>query len=133
MNINDVFPSNYIKASDLQGQARLLTISAIALEQLGTGESKPVLQFAGHDKGLVLNKTNASILAASFSPETDGWIGKQIELYPDKVSFQGRIVDAVRVRVPVPAAAAPAQPATAQPAPAGVPPVDPNDELPADW
>jgi hypothetical protein len=30
----------------------------------------------------------------------DAWIGKPIMLYPDRVAFQGKIVDAIRVKVP---------------------------------
>jgi hypothetical protein len=103
MNINNVFPSNYLKAADLNGRAVLVTIDKVTIEKLGE-DTKPVIYFAGKQKGVVLNKTNASVVAASYGPETDGWIGRQLEVYPDRTQFQGSLVDCLRVRVPVPAA-----------------------------
>lgn len=96
MNINDVFPSNYLKASDLQGHKVKLVIERVEMAEMGN-EQKPVVYFEGKDKGLVLNKTKAGILAGSFSPETDGWIGREIGIYPTKVNFQGQMVDAIAV------------------------------------
>ena len=87
-----------------------MKISHVEMEQLGT-DSKPVLYFAGKQKGLVLNKTKAQTLASAFSPETDGWAEKEVAIYPTKVSFQGQMVDAIGVE-PVAALA------------------DPNDEIP---
>ena len=106
MNINDVFPSNYLKASDLKGQAKKVTIEDVALEEFGQDGQKAIVHFKGIPRGLVLNKTNGMLLAANLGPDTDGWIGKDIELYPTKVQFQGRVVDAIRVRLPVPPATA---------------------------
>lgn len=83
----------------------MLIIQSCAPEDIGNNEMKPVLRFASEPKGLVLNKTNAGLLASNFGNETSAWTGKAIELYPTQTSFQGRIVDAVRVRMPV----APAQ------------------------
>ena len=59
-----------------------------------------VLKFQGETKGLVLNKTNASMIAHDYGREIDDWVGKTIECYKDAVPYQGRIVDAIRVRVP---------------------------------
>jgi hypothetical protein len=66
----------------------------------GDGETKPVLYFVGKKKGLVLNKTNATKLSAAYGDETDEWAGKDVILYPDQATFQGRVVDCIRVRVP---------------------------------
>ena len=103
MNINDVFPSNYLKASDLGGRKLKLTIEKVELEKVGS-DQKPVLYFVGKEKGLVLNKTNAQVIASSHSPETDGWEGKEIAIYPAKVQFQNQMVDAIRVEGVVPTA-----------------------------
>lgn len=100
MNINDVFPSNFLKASDLHGRKLRLTISEVRMEKMGQ-EEKPVLYFEGKDKGLVLNKTKAGILSAAYSPETEGWRGKEVAIYPTKVSFQGQMVDAIGVEAVV--------------------------------
>ena len=103
MNINDSFPSNYIKAGDLQGQARRLVMERIESEEIGD-DIKPILYFQGAKKGLVLNKTNANLIASAYGPETDGWIGKEIELFPTQTEFRGQTVDCLRVRMYVPPA-----------------------------
>ncbi len=103
MNINEVFPSKYLKASDLQGKKITVTISHVEMDDIGDG-TKPVLYFAGKDKGLVLNKTNAAVIAHQHSPETDGWKGKEIKLYSAPVSFKGQMVDGLRVETVVPEA-----------------------------
>ena len=126
MDINNSFPSNYQKAADLKGQARQVVIADVAPEDMGSGETKPVARFNGLDRGLVLNKTNSMMVASHFGSETNTWIGKTIELYPDKVPFQGQIVDAIRVRVPVP----PAQPAATPAQPVAPPADDLNDAIP---
>lgn len=116
MLISAAFPGSYLKAQDLQGRTIPVTIADCRMEDLG-GEEKPVLYFEGKERGLVLNKTNASFLVDAYGDETSQWRGRPIELYPARVQFQGRMVDAIRVRVPAPplhqpapGAAAPAQP-----------------------
>lgn len=100
MNINDAFPSNYIKASDLKGGTPVVTMSHVASEQLGD-DRKLVLYFKGKDKGLVLNKTNANNIAAIYGPETESWEGHKVTLAVAWVDFQGRSVEAIRIRPPM--------------------------------
>jgi len=52
---------------------------------------------------VVLNKTNAKIIASLHGNETDDWPGKKIILYATEVDFRGEIVDAIRVRKRIPA------------------------------
>lgn len=99
-NINDAFPSNYLKASDLQGSQPVVTIDRVAFEPVGRDkEMKPILYFTGKEKGLVLNKTNAKNIAhlcGSF--QTEDWTGFAIRLYSANVEFQGDTVEAIRVK-----------------------------------
>jgi len=99
MRIGSAFPSDYLKAADLQGRPFRLTIKSIIIDKIGD-DQKPVVYFNETEKGLVLNKTNANNISIIYSDETDMWIGKQIELYPATTDFQGRTVDCVRVRAP---------------------------------
>lgn len=97
MKISDAFPSNYLKASDLNGKAVRVTIDSVTMEKLGD-DQKAILHFVGKDKGLVLNKTNTyRIVEAVGSDETNDWEGWSITLYACKVDFQGKRVDAIRV------------------------------------
>lgn len=96
MNINELYPSNYLKASDLNGRKVKVTIKGVETEQLGD-KSKAIVYFVGKDKGLACNKTNAMVIASAYGPETAGWSGKDIYLYPTKVNMNGQMVDAIRV------------------------------------
>ena len=103
MDINGAFPSKYLKASDLAGQTVTVTISDIVVETVGQGEDqtdKPIVYFAGKEKGVVLNVTNSKAIAKAYGDETDEWVGKPIEVYPDTTPYKGDIVDCIRVRVP---------------------------------
>jgi hypothetical protein len=100
VNINDQFPSKYLKASDLKGKKIKVTIGEVGLEEVGDGK-KPVLFFVGKDKGMVLNKTNGMTIAASYGADTDKWEGKELLLYSSKVNFNNQMVDSLRVEVPV--------------------------------
>lgn len=121
-NINDAFPSNYIKATDLKGRSVVVMMDRVEFEPVGQKkEMKPVLYFHGKEKGLVLNKTNANkIMALVDSPNTEDWKGHAILLYPTETSFQGDTVDCIRVK------AAPANSARRS-----VPPPPPEPEPPA--
>lgn len=97
MKIGSAFPSNYIKCDDLQGRAVQVRMNYVKFEDIG-GDNKPVLYFMGKEKGMVLNKTNANMIAEIFGDETDGWTNQPIELYPAKTELHGKRVDCIRVR-----------------------------------
>jgi arabinogalactan endo-1,4-beta-galactosidase len=99
MRISDAFPSNYLKASDLQGRNVTVTISHVDMETLGQ-DTRPVLYFKGKEKGLVLNKTNATNIAQMYGDDTEDWSGGEVILYEAMVDFQGKTTPAIRVRVP---------------------------------
>jgi hypothetical protein len=103
-NINDAFPSNYLKASDLAGQQPTVTIDRVEFEAVGREkEMKPVIYFAGKDKGMVLNKTNAKNIAGLIgSFETGDWSGTRIRLYATHVEFNGETVETIRVKAAPP-------------------------------
>ena len=100
MNINDAYPSKYLKAADLQGRSVVVTIERVDIDKMTDGKTKPVVYFHHKEKGLVLNKTNSKKIAATYGDDTDYWSGGKIELYPCEVEFQGDTVDAIRVRPP---------------------------------
>ena len=111
MLITEAFPSKYISAADLQGRPVRVHIDRVEIGQFNDGKTKPILYFQGKQKGLALNKTNANTIGNTFGPDTDNWTGAEIELFPTDVDFQGKMVRAVRVRVPpVKPAARPTQP-----------------------
>lgn len=107
MKISQVFQSKWLKAADLQGAEVKVQISGCAIEEFTDGDkkdTKPVLYFTGKKKGLMLNRTNSAIIADTYGDDTDGWIGQDIIIYPDKTLFQGKMVECLRVRTPIPTA-----------------------------
>jgi len=125
-NINEVFGGNYLKADDLKGGSPRVTISQVEIKEFDDGR-KIIVHFQGKEKCLVVNKTNASILAENLgSTDTDDWVGQTVTLCVKKVEFQGKLVPAIRVVLqdnPTPPARA-AQPRAAEEA------ADPVDEVP---
>lgn len=109
MKLSEAFPSKYLKAADLHGRRVVVTIDSLEMANIGDDTDKLVVYFKGKDKGVVLNVTNANMIAEiAGTEETDEWLGKQIVLYSTKVDFQGRRVDAIRVDYPPAPATAPA-------------------------
>ena len=99
MNINDIYPSKYVSAKDLKGKQPTLVIARCEVEPMGD-QRKLVLYFQNAKKGMVCNKTNADRIAYLYSPDTDNWIGKEVTLYAEMVSFQGKVMEALRIKPP---------------------------------
>ena len=116
MNINEAYPSKYLKADvDIpEDEDLVLTVKSVEVEQMGDGEDKPVVYFNEIDKGLVLNKTNANAISNQYGAETDGWTGKKVALFATEVEFAGKMTLGIRVRLRVPK---------------GQKPVNPNDDF----
>jgi len=116
VDINNAFPSAYIKADDLQGRDCQVTISHVRSEDIGSGEHKLVVFFLGKERGLVLNKTNANTIATvTGATDTDMWCNKSIILFPTQTDFQGRQVPCIRVRLTRPVQQTPFPPHQAPP------------------
>jgi len=99
MKISEEFPSQYLKASDLGGREIRVTMGRVDREKIGT-DLKLVLYFKGKEKGLVLNKTNANTIGDGYGDDTDEWFDQPIILFSVKTDYQGKVVDAIRCRVP---------------------------------
>ena len=123
MRISDQFPSKYLRAADLDGREVTVTMAGVKMEPVVQGEpDKLILYFKGKEKGVVLNKTNATAISNLYGDDTDEWEGEDITLFPAMVSFQGNTVPAIRVKPPRKSGAKKGQ----QTAP---PPAD-DDEIP---
>lgn len=99
-NINEAFPSNYLKAADLKGRQVSVKMDRAEYEMIGQ-DKKLILYFVGKEKGMVLNKTNASNIATIYGDDTDDWRDQEIVLFEAMVDFQGKTVPAIRVKGPV--------------------------------
>ena len=106
MHVDTMFPSRFLKAGDLAGRDVTLCIASLSFDEFdrddGTKETRPVLWFTKTDKGFVLNKTNAKMIASLHGSDTDDWVGKHIALGTESVAFRGNVAPALRVRGHVP-------------------------------
>ncbi len=104
MKISESFPSKYLRANDLNGHTATVCINRVEVEDVGGNgkleDQKPVIYFEGRQKGLVLNKTNATVLQQTLGDDTSAWVGKTIELFPTETTFGGNLVPCIRLRVP---------------------------------
>jgi len=103
-NIHQVFPSQFLKGSEMEADEYKILITHVGPETVVNtkGESDEVLVItldkavgSGHARKLILNKTNATSIAAALgSDETDDWIQRKVTLVRE--SFQGKPV--VRIK-----------------------------------
>lgn len=100
--LNDMFPSKFLTAADLDGKNVTVTISGVEMEKMRDGAVKPCLTTDELDKGFICNKTNAKTIGSLYGDDTDDWIGQRITLYAAKVLFDGEMVDSIQVKPTVP-------------------------------
>jgi hypothetical protein len=118
MKLEELYPSRWLRASDVT-KPILTTIKNVVVEEVGESEEKPVLYFQDPShKPLILNRTNGQTIGLLYGDDTELWRGKPLVLFCTKVQFQGKMVDAIRVRPPKPAA---------RPAPAPAPMASDDD------
>lgn len=135
--LNEIYSSNsnFLKAEDLQGKKPALTISTaeVVEKDYGEGPKKQiVLGFSQTDKVLGLNFTNASKIAELTGTEDfNRWVGTTIKLYVEKVKFNNRLVDAIRIFPELPTGIRPDAPQQfSGPATATAPAIDDDDSIP---
>lgn len=127
MNINDSFPSKYLKASDLGGRQITVKIDRVEIEEVGRDkERRPIIYFVGKQKGMVINKTNANKITQAYGQDTDYWVEQEVILFEAMVEYAGDTVPALRIKIPQAAPPQRAAPARQQAAPAT--PID--DDIP---
>jgi hypothetical protein len=102
---DEIFPSKYLKASDLNGKAINVVVTLAARETLktpaGKEQDKIVLSFKGAKKTLPLNQTNYdSVALIAGSDDWDTWPGVGLQLYPWQVEMHGEMKPCVRIRSP---------------------------------
>ena len=95
--------SRFLKAADLSGEKKF-RIKSVSVEEIGTDkkERKPVIWFTNDERGLALNLTNLRTLSGAFGDNMEAWAGKIIVMFPTMVDMRGKMVPALRVRIPPP-------------------------------
>ena len=106
MSYSDKYGAGYLTAKDF-AEPRTLVIESAAVETID-GESKLVMRFVGESRKLACNKTNAMVLSTAFGDDEDALPGRQITLYSTQVTYKGKSVPGIRIRVPALSPTAPA-------------------------
>ena len=98
MKISEAYPSQYLKAADLDGHATTVTIRDIEEVEVGLErEKKFCMSFAGKSKRLVLNKTHMSSLRQIFGDtDLEELRGKRVTLVRE-VDFHGETHSVIRI------------------------------------
>lgn len=94
--------SKYLRAEDLDREKKF-RIKAVTEEEVGEGrdkEKKLTVWFTNDERGLVLNRTNNRTIRGAFGDPVQGWPGKIIVVFPTLSEFRGKMVPALRVRIP---------------------------------
>ena len=79
------YDSKWLRACDLLGEARPVTISAVAPGKVGKESDEKsvlVIRFAEYEKPLGANITNANSIGRIYGPDIDQWVGKRVILFP---------------------------------------------------
>lgn len=108
-DVSDIYQSNsdFLRAEDIGANFWTATISAVDMKAFDNGERKLLLSFQELDKALLLNMTNARTVSDLYGGDTDGWINKQVMLFTMPVDYQGKKVQAIRLRGPASSQGAP--------------------------
>lgn len=103
MHVSSLKESRFLKRSDV-GSGTLMTIRKLTQENVAKEGVEPEMKWCLHfdesDKPLVLNSTNAQLIAVITQEEdTDNWTDHKIVLYDDpSISFGGKLVGGIRIR-----------------------------------
>lgn len=148
MHISELKESRFLKKEEVERKEQpgfrfIGTIYKETQENVAPQGSKPdmrcCLWFREHEKPLVLNSTNAQLIARFTGLEnTEDWVasGVTVELYNDPtVMYAGRAIGGIRVRnawIPGRQTSAAPRPATSGPAPhpMAAPGPDEEDDVP---
>lgn len=119
--LNDklLHPNDYLAAIEMRGKDANLTIASVELEELtmqgGKKDTKPVLKFKETKKKFIVNKTNASSIAAMHGKKAELWVGKRITLFPTQAPVGKKMEDCIRIRERVPGDKVESKPQFAEP------------------
>jgi hypothetical protein len=90
-DFDNLYGSKYFSVADLNGGQTRVKIGKTDVQEVrekdGSKKLKYALYFEGHDKALLLNKTNAKKLADVYGKDRNAWVGNSIELYSETTTF----------------------------------------------
>jgi len=105
MKFGEMFPSKYLKESDLEGQSKVFTIKNVVQEEVGQEKKPcPVMYFLEVSKGVIVNATKKAVIEGKYGNADDLdvslLIGEKIQLSPGKAFYSGKMVAAIDFTIP---------------------------------
>ena len=101
MDMREHIGESFIKVADVRDGPLRMQIAAIKKGRY----DKPDVVFDSGET-LSLNSTNTRILVRKYGPDSEDWIGKEVELRLGQVPFGGQLQDSVVVKPISPASVA---------------------------
>lgn len=138
-SMDDIYGGSWLKAEEMPVNFRaVVTVESVTVETLearegnnGGKERKLALHFAGKDKALLCNVTNANMMAEiAGSRDYDYWPGHRIVIYRTMTDFAGKRVPALRIDKAPAQAQAPQPQAPPPPPPPAAEFVATDDDVP---
>ena len=90
-DVNNMFPSKWLKVADLNGGTIDVVVSHVIQEEIKQGEMVWVIHFNPNPQlphnpgnpqpGAVLKPQNADAISTIYGPSTESWAGQSIQLY----------------------------------------------------
>jgi hypothetical protein len=118
--VKDMIQSKYLAKGDFEDE-QTCTIRGVKQENLAKDDQPEELRWvlyfrdAPVNKGMVMNITTIRVLEQAFGGDTDHWVGNKVVVYVDpNVSFGGRVVGGLRLRIAKKANTAPKPSETAK-------------------
>src|SRR5262249_50851286 len=100
IDYDDLYGSRFLAATDVKNPVTA-TIERIDQEQFTRpGEptrTKAIIYVKGGKKGIVINKTNASMLAAAFGKNFAAWPNRKITIRSEPTRFGGKLTTGLRL------------------------------------
>ena len=103
MKLTNLFPSSFLKAQDVTdvGGEMALKMTSLEMKEFETddgGKERKAIVVFENDKRMVCNKTNATTLFSMLGEDSDMWIGKEVILVVQDVTFGNKTVPAIRIK-----------------------------------
>ena len=80
--------SDFLKAADIGSARPRVKVKSVNSrefrQQDGETREKPLLEFEGKDKMMVLNLGQTRKMVDAFGAESDKWVGQELELYVEE-------------------------------------------------
>lgn len=104
-SMDDIYGGSAMKADEMPPNFRArVTIEHVSVQTVGKGDEaqkKLEVRFAGKEKTLLLNVTNANMIAEiTGTRDYEQWVGHQLVIYRTMTDFAGKRVAAIRVDHP---------------------------------